>query len=97
MKREFSDQNTFSCIGSTNLGQRSIRELNVARLHCPITPSSLQLGSSVALSPLKVVNLTLFDDADLFSPQDHGTQVEAVQIKTGQQSGEVFNTLDNEK
>ena len=54
-------------IQSVNLGQPSIKELNVARLHCPITPSSLQLGSSVALSPLKVVNLTLFDDADLFT------------------------------
>ena len=67
MKRELSDQNTVSCIRSTNLGQPSIKELNVARLHCPITPSSLQLGSSLALSPLKVVNLTLFDDADLFT------------------------------
>ena len=65
MKRKLSDQNTFSCIRSTNLGQPSIKELNVARLHCPITPSSLQLGSSVALSPLKVVNLTLLEDAEL--------------------------------
>ena len=94
LKKDLSDKNTFSCITLTNSGQPSIKELNVARLHRPITPSSLQLGSSVALSPLKVVNLTLFDDADLFSPQDHGTQVEAVQIKTGQQSGKVFNTLD---
>ena len=71
MKRELSDQNTVSCIRSkihmTNLGQPSIKEFNFARLHCPITPSSLKLGYSVALPPLKVANLTLFEDADLFT------------------------------